>query len=113
MTNTEKNVRLLVSIGASERYDVFIPAFIDQTILHMSPEETKKSAIFLQENGYISGVHVEDGKADWLQSRPMLTLKGHEYLQEDAKARDILSDWRNGIIRSVDQRITAYLFNNF
>ena len=81
--------KVLAAIKGSEGLPVFNMALVSEAALGMPEAERDKAARRLYENGYIDGLKVIDGIDGqrvpfiyWPGSKPSVTLKGLEYMEE-------------------------------
>ena len=89
MDDFKAMAKLLAAIKGSEGLPVFNMALVSESALGMPEAERDKAARRLYENGYIDGLKVIDGIDGqrvpfiyWPGSKPSVTLKGLEYMEE-------------------------------
>lgn len=89
MDDFKAMAKVLAAIKGSEGLPVFNMALVSEAALGMPEAERDKAARRLYENGYIDGLKVIDGIDGqrvpfiyWPGSKPSVTLKGLEYMEE-------------------------------
>lgn len=89
MDDFKSMAKVLAAIKGSEGLPVFNMALVSEAALGMPEAERDKAARRLYENGYIDGLQVIDGIDGqrvpfiyWPGSKPSVTLKGLEYMEE-------------------------------
>lgn len=89
MDDFKAMAKVLAAIKGSEGVPVFNMALVSEEALGMPEAERDKAARRLYENGYIDGLQVIGGIDEhrvpfiyWPGSKPSVTLKGLEYMEE-------------------------------
>lgn len=81
MDDFKAMAKVLAAIKGSEGLPVFNMALVSEAALGMPEAERDKAALRLYENGGIDGLQIIDG-INWPGSKPSITLKGLEYMEE-------------------------------
>lgn len=93
--------RILASIRASEDMPAFDPNLVDPSVLRCDEKTRDLLAIKLQRSGYIEGLFIVDDIDNqprpvvlWSASKPSITIKGMEFMQESKPLRKALEEIR-------------------
>lgn len=83
--------RILAAINASEKEEQFNLSLFDAKVLKTTEHDRDRMLIKLQKEGYVSGMHIEDGVDNarpfviWGLSDPSITIKGLEFINNDSE----------------------------
>lgn len=120
MKEVEIMTRLLVAIFASQKKAAFDAAFVDEKILKVPPEERDRVALEAIEEGYIKGLRIIDGidgqevpYIAWEYSKPSLTMKGHDFLDNNSTAKKVLKELKDTAVSFAAQTVSAIISSKF
>ena len=120
MSDFKTLVRLLCAIAASEDLPHFSVACVDEKVLKADAKTRDRLALKLQKEGYIEGLFIIDGvdnaESDvilWNQSRPKVTIKGMEYMEENKSFRKVGEEIKKEIINMAASFFSAWFSNHF
>ena len=91
--------RLLAAIRASEDKEVFDLNFVSEQVLKTTARRRDKMAMKLKNAGYITGIvklygidNLEEDIIMWDESKPEVTIKGMEYIQNSEPLRKAINE---------------------
>lgn len=110
--------RLLAAIKAGEKQNEFDINLIDSKVLKTDDSTRDMLAIKLQKEGYIEGLFIVDDIDNmprpvimWNASRPQITLKGYEYIDNSSSLKKAFKELKNIGVSTAAQIVSNTISN--
>lgn len=110
--------RILAAIRAGEGQPRFNAALVDSAVIKTDNVTRDNLALKLQKEGYIDGLCIIDGIDNverpviaWSASKPEVTIKGLEYIDNSDSLKRAFADIKSAGVTAAAQAVSNTIFN--